>query len=278
MFRRALAVILFAALAPALLADDLAQHLRPDFEKHVLLLRGFYQDPLLRYDASGTLKHRGDTGPWTTAFIYIKSFDLKDDKLRIQGKRVVQIFDRKKRCFQPNKTDLPVVLEVDVDPASIGTTDAIQKSLASIFIGAHESLKSLVPEYWRSVLERIDKEGILQPQPATQTKPDDCGDHPSVENSCHVGKTVKAPKPISTPDPPFSEIGRAAQLRGTTVLWTIVDEAGHTRNTRVVTPLGCGFDDRAVEAVSHWTFQPATRDGQPVPVQINIEVNFSWSQ
>lgn len=58
------------------------------------------------------------------------------------------------------------------------------------------------------------------------------------------------------------------------MLWTVIDETGHTVKTRIVRPLGVGLDDKAVAAVSRWSFHPATRDGQPVPVQINVEVNF----
>jgi protein TonB len=35
-----------------------------------------------------------------------------------------------------------------------------------------------------------------------------------------------------------------------------------------------GLDEKAIEAVSQWRFQPATLNGQPVAVQINVEVSF----
>jgi TonB family protein len=35
-----------------------------------------------------------------------------------------------------------------------------------------------------------------------------------------------------------------------------------------------GLDERALEAVKLWRFEPSRKDGQPVPVQINVEVNF----
>src|SRR5580698_2238424 len=38
--------------------------------------------------------------------------------------------------------------------------------------------------------------------------------------------------------------------------------------------VGLGLDERAVAAVSQYTFQPATKDGSPVSVQLNVEVNF----
>jgi TonB family protein len=35
-----------------------------------------------------------------------------------------------------------------------------------------------------------------------------------------------------------------------------------------------GLDEKALEAVRTWKFTPAMKDGHPVAVQINVEVNF----
>jgi len=35
-----------------------------------------------------------------------------------------------------------------------------------------------------------------------------------------------------------------------------------------------GFDEQAVHAVQMWKFEPAMKDGKPVPVMIKVEVNF----
>jgi outer membrane biosynthesis protein TonB len=42
----------------------------------------------------------------------------------------------------------------------------------------------------------------------------------------------------------------------------------------VARSLGMGLDEKAIEAVSLWKFLPAMKDGAPVNVQINVEVNF----
>jgi TonB family protein len=34
------------------------------------------------------------------------------------------------------------------------------------------------------------------------------------------------------------------------------------------------LDEKAVEAVKQYKFKPATLKGQPVPVEVNIEMNF----
>jgi len=42
----------------------------------------------------------------------------------------------------------------------------------------------------------------------------------------------------------------------------------------IVSPIGYGLDELAVEAVRTWKFEPARKDGQPVSVAINVEVAF----
>ena len=58
------------------------------------------------------------------------------------------------------------------------------------------------------------------------------------------------------------------------VLQAVVDERGEARDIAIVTPLGFGLDDRACEAVAAWKFAPATKNGVPVKVAVNVEVNF----
>jgi TonB family protein len=49
---------------------------------------------------------------------------------------------------------------------------------------------------------------------------------------------------------------------------------GRPRDIKVSRQLGMGLDQKAIEAVRMWRFEPATKDGKPVAVQINVEVNF----
>ncbi len=89
-----------------------------------------------------------------------------------------------------------------------------------------------------------------------------------------IGKEVKAPKVLSSPDPDYPEVARRAGYGGTVVLWLIVDTDGSPKDVKVQRSLGMGLDRAAYEAVRRWRFQPATKNGQPVPVMINVEVNF----
>jgi TonB family protein len=89
-----------------------------------------------------------------------------------------------------------------------------------------------------------------------------------------VGGGVSAPQALATPDPSYTEEARRANKQGTCVLGLIVDAAGHPRDLRVVRGLGLGLDEKAIEAVRQWRFQPALKDGRPVDVQITVEVQF----
>lgn len=89
-----------------------------------------------------------------------------------------------------------------------------------------------------------------------------------------VGGGITAPQPIDTPDPEYTEEARRAKIQGTCILWLIVDAEGHPRDIRVVRGLGYGLDAKALETVKQWRFEPAKKNGQPVNVQVSVEVGF----
>lgn len=89
-----------------------------------------------------------------------------------------------------------------------------------------------------------------------------------------VGGGVSAPKPLSTPDPEYSEEARKAKYQGTCVLNLIVGPDGRTSNIHIARTLGLGLDEKAIEAVKGWTFQPAMKDGRPVAVAVTVQVEF----
>ena len=60
----------------------------------------------------------------------------------------------------------------------------------------------------------------------------------------------------------------------TCLLWLVVGTDGKTHYVRKVRSLGLGLDEKSIDAVSTCQFEPATRNGQPVAVQINVEVSF----
>ncbi len=89
-----------------------------------------------------------------------------------------------------------------------------------------------------------------------------------------VGGGVSAPRVIYAPDPEFSEEARKAKYQGTVVLWVVVGPDGRTHDIRVFRSLGMGLDEKAMEAIRRWRFEPGRKDGIAVAVQVNVEVSF----
>ena len=142
-----------------------------------------------------------------------------------------------------------------------------QKSVPSR-IGASSETPSNEPAANRSSSESGNSNPLTTPQ-VVQTPSSD-----QYPGAYRVGGDVSAPKATYAPDPQYSEKARKAHYEGAVVLWLVVDADGLPQKIRVQRSLGMGLDEEAVKALRQWRFQPAEKDGKPVPVMINVEVNF----
>jgi TonB family protein len=89
-----------------------------------------------------------------------------------------------------------------------------------------------------------------------------------------VGGGVSPPRIKYKTEPEFSEEARKAKHQGTVLLSVVVGPDGKVHDARVVRSLGLGLDEKAIEAVRAWLFEPAEKNGRKVAVQVGIEVNF----
>ena len=82
------------------------------------------------------------------------------------------------------------------------------------------------------------------------------------------------PTPREAASPPLPESVRQQAISGTATIDFFIDESG-----RVRMPAIAGADDpalgvAAVDAVASWTFDPPTREGQPVKVRVKQPFHF----
>jgi TonB family protein len=84
----------------------------------------------------------------------------------------------------------------------------------------------------------------------------------------------KPPRVISAPDPEYTEEARQNGIQGSVSLSAVIAADGHVTSVSVKRGPGRGLEENAVRAVRAWTFTPALKNGEPVAVQIDIEVNF----
>jgi TonB family protein len=86
--------------------------------------------------------------------------------------------------------------------------------------------------------------------------------------------SVKAPRPLHTPDPKYSKSAKNQGIQGTVTLSAVIGTDGKAHDVKVVKSLEPSLDANAVEVVKTWRFTPATKDGRPVATAIRLEVDF----
>lgn len=87
-----------------------------------------------------------------------------------------------------------------------------------------------------------------------------------------VGMTP--PRAIYSPQPEYTEEARAAKREGNCVLSLLVGLDGKPSNIVVSKKLGMGLDQKAVEAVRKWKFEPARQNGRPILGRLTLTISF----
>jgi TonB family protein len=103
------------------------------------------------------------------------------------------------------------------------------------------------------------------------------GDGPGGPGGFRIGpapRITRGPKVIYQEEPEYSEEARKARFQGVVLLSIEIGIDGRASNIRVIRGAGLGLDERAVEAVSRWRFQPAVSGSRPVAVSATVEVGF----
>lgn len=89
-----------------------------------------------------------------------------------------------------------------------------------------------------------------------------------------VGGEVSSPRLRIKFEPGYTQDARDNKVEGTVMLAAEVREDGRAHNIRVLESIGYGLDEKAVEAVEKWTFDPGRQDGKPVRVLVEIQISF----
>jgi TonB family protein len=117
------------------------------------------------------------------------------------------------------------------------------------------------------VLEQTVLELIAQPAPDAAL----FGALTGGTESTNCPGVIKRPTAVYTPNPVPPKFTNSEHP---VVLWLIVGTDGAPRDVKVARSVDKAFDGAALEAVQRWKFKPATCDGEPIEVQINVNVNF----
>jgi TonB family protein len=77
------------------------------------------------------------------------------------------------------------------------------------------------------------------------------------------------------PEPQYTEEARRNGLTGTVVLRVVFSSSGQVTNIRTIKTLPGGLTEKAIAAARQIQFAPATRNGQPVSMYMQLEYNFN---
>ena len=276
----ALLALSFLSMRPAWADQGLEKQIKFDYLEKVLTLRHFYSGDRLRFRSDGTLQKDAPVGPWTLdGQIQVEDVHLHGAQLVIKGRRIHRVFDAHgpqdqlatiKDSHEKQQKDLEKALrhlevEIEIDlPSEKPDERDVSSAIHSVFLTSSDSMMDIVPAYWQAYFAK--QEG------RPRTKPEITKGPVYLDKSVRGG--VSAPRAIYEPDPDYSEQARKAKYQGTIVLSLIVDSSGAPTDVQIIRPLGLGLDEKAVNAVNTWKFRPAEKDGEPVPVSINVEVTF----
>ena len=80
---------------------------------------------------------------------------------------------------------------------------------------------------------------------------------------------------LAKPEPQYTEDARRNQITGSVVLRAVFSRTGEVTNIRAIHALPFGLTERAIAAARKIRFRPATKDGRPVNVYMQLEYNFN---
>ena len=244
-----------------------------------LFLRGLWAEDKLKFDGKGQPEGSFHTRSFTLCGLQVTKVKVSGDKMRIEGQRVGLRFakdgtaTRVPLTFGSRRdTGQDVKMEmVTIDVNGHGNKD-FGPALDAIFANGVEELAPSLPPMWEKYAKL---HWLAESEP--EAKPDS---QPRKRRDGHqdgakrVGGSVRPPHVLRQYEPEFSEEARRMKYSGNVQVSLVVDETGTPTRVQVSRPAGMGLDERAVASVQKYAFEPATRNGEPVKVELLVDVNF----
>lgn len=86
--------------------------------------------------------------------------------------------------------------------------------------------------------------------------------------------TTKA-RVLSKPEPTYTDAARAGEVTGTVIIRAVFTAEGEVKHLLIIQSLPLGLTEQSIKAARRIKFIPATKDGRPVSMYIQLEYNFS---
>lgn len=270
---------------------EVEKHLRHEYRDRTLVLRGFYAGDRLHYDSAGVATADASSKDWIAdGFVRVRDLQFSHHRLTIKAERLlITQLDGGQFQFLPEDKEEKRKLEIeaDLDPDHLSSEQA-DAALARIFLTSHDDLSASVSDYWKPCVraaavgndktfsfsaELLTVPGVAAaganiPAATSEDRGFDCS-----ARRTHYERGVH-PTLIYQANPEFSEQARRAKFQGVVTLRLVVNEQGLPEDIRVTKPLGMGLDEKAMSCLEKWRFKPAEKDGQPVAMEIAVQIDF----
>ncbi len=157
--------------------------------------------------------------------------------------------------------------ERPADEKSVTTTTSpahaakvLKEALDKVFAQGFDSrLMASMPDFWKLYYEAAANK--------TDYRPND----PSVLRENMVDKKAQL---VNTFEPQSNQFAQDHGVAGMSLYHVVVGADGKPADIAVARPIGFGLDENAVDSIRKATFSPAMKDGKPVPVLLNLVVEF----
>jgi outer membrane biosynthesis protein TonB len=157
--------------------------------------------------------------------------------------------------------------ERPMDPKSVTTTtspahaaqvlkDALDKVFAQ---GLDERMMATMPEFWKLYYQAVADKADYRPKDPAILRQN------TVDQKAHL---------LTTFEPGSNEFAQENGVAGMALYHTVVGTDGQACEVAVGRPIGFGLDESAVAAIRKAKFEPAIKDGKPVPVLLDLVVQF----
>lgn len=178
------------------------------------------------------------------------------------GMTPIEIVEQAKAEASTEKLD-----EKPADPDSVTTTTSpahsaalLRAALEDIFADSIDArIIAAMPDFWKLYYQAAAAK--------TDYRPAD----PSVLRQNMVDQKAKL---LSKFEPASNEWAQAHGVAGMSLYHVVIGADGTPGEIAVARPIGFGLDENAVAAIRNAKFEPAVKDGKPVPVMLDLVVQF----
>jgi len=157
--------------------------------------------------------------------------------------------------------------ERPADPDSVTTTlyaahatKVLKDALDQIFAQAFDDrMMAAMPDFWKLYYQAVADKVDYRPK------------DPSILRQNTVDQKARL---LTNFEPDSNEFAQAAAVAGMALYHVVIGPDGKAGEIAVARPIGFGLDENAVAAIRKASFQPAMKDGKPVPVLLDLIVQF----